>query len=80
MARKPETVVDADPVGRFEEAMTELERIVQRLEAGELRLDESLELFERGTELTRHCRQALDTAELKVKNLLDAPSAEDPAA
>ncbi len=79
MARKPESV-DADPVGRFEEAMAELERIVQRLEAGELRLDESLKLFERGTELTRHCRQALDTAELKVKNLLDTPDAEDPSA
>ncbi|HEY0974248.1 MAG TPA: exodeoxyribonuclease VII small subunit [Solimonas sp.] len=77
MARKAETS-EADPVGRFEEAMTELEDIVRRLEAGELRLEESLKLFERGTDLTRHCRQALDSAELKVKNLLDKPA--DPEA
>ncbi len=78
MARKPEPA-EIDPVARFEEAMTELEDIVRRLEAGELRLDESLKLFERGTELTRRCRQTLDTAELKVKNLLDKPEAEDSA-
>ncbi len=77
MARKPDAAPEADPVGQFEAAMKELEDIVQRLEQGELRLDESLALFERGVALTRHCRSSLDQAELKVRNLLEAPSAED---
>lgn len=51
--------------------MQELEGIVQKLERGELKLEESLQLFERGMTLTQHCRTALDTAELKVKTLID---------
>lgn len=78
MARKQEAAPDADPVGQFEAAMKELEDIVQRLEHGELRLDESLALFERGVTLTRDCRASLDRAELKVRNLLEAPGG-DPA-
>jgi exodeoxyribonuclease VII small subunit len=57
-------------VARFEAALAELEQIVGRLERGELRLEESLKLFERGVELTRQCRKSLDGAELKVKQLL----------
>ena len=69
---------DGDPVGRFEDAMKELEGIVQNLERGELRLEESLQLFQRGVELARQCRGALDSAELKVRNLLQAdPQADD---
>ena len=51
--------------------MQELEGIVQKLERGELKLEESLQLFERGMALTQDCRVALDTAELKVKTLID---------
>jgi exodeoxyribonuclease VII small subunit len=65
----------ADPVAQFEEAMKELETIVQKMERGELRLEESLQLFERGMALTQQCRQSLDTAELKIKNLLELPAA-----
>ncbi len=61
----------ADPVGQFEGSMKELEGIVQNLERGDLRLEQSLALFERGVALTRQCREALDSAELKVRNLLD---------
>jgi exodeoxyribonuclease VII small subunit len=43
---------------------------VAKLERGELKLEESLKLFERGVELGKHCRKALDGAELKVKALL----------
>ncbi|MFT4045217.1 MAG: exodeoxyribonuclease VII small subunit [Solimonas sp.] len=60
----------ADPVGQFEEAMQELEGIVQALERGDLRLDESLRLFERGVALARQCRGSLESAELKVRELL----------
>jgi exodeoxyribonuclease VII small subunit len=55
---------------RFESALDELEQIVGKLERGELKLEESLQLFERGVALARQCRQSLETAELKVKHLL----------
>lgn len=60
-----------DAVARFEQEMQELETIVGQMEKGELRLEDSLRLFERGTQLARSCRRSLDTAELKVRNLLD---------
>lgn len=68
---------DGDPVSRFEDALKELESIVLGLERGELRLEESLKLFERGVALARQCRGALDAAELRVRNLLDDPQAAD---
>ncbi len=55
---------------RFESSLNELEQIVGKLERGELKLEESLQLFERGVALTKQCRQSLETAELKVKQLL----------
>jgi exodeoxyribonuclease VII small subunit len=55
---------------RFEEALQELETIVQRLEDGNLSLDESLALFEEGIKLSRLCAQRLDEAEKKVELLL----------
>lgn len=60
-----------DAVAHFETSMQELEGIVQKLERGELKLEESLVLFERGMVLSQQCRSALDTAELKVKTLID---------
>ncbi|SFF40549.1 Exodeoxyribonuclease VII small subunit [Fontimonas thermophila] len=78
MTRPPDPAADGDDaVSRFEEAIKELEGIVQRLERGELRLDEALALFERGVELARQCRSALATAELRVHNLLDESTAQD---
>jgi exodeoxyribonuclease VII small subunit len=68
-------------VARFEQALNELEQIVGKLERGDLKLEESLKLFERGVALTKQCRQSLDTAELKVKQLLgDNAPPEDPSA
>jgi exodeoxyribonuclease VII small subunit len=69
---EPKAATADDAVTRFETSMQELEAIVQRLERGELKLEESLVLFERGMALTKTCRGALDTAELKVKTLVDA--------
>ncbi len=60
----------ADEVSNFETALTELESIVAQMEGGALKLEDSLRLFERGVLLTRQCRQSLETAELKVRNLL----------
>ncbi len=53
----------------FETSMTELEEIVGKLEAGDVTLDESLELFEKGVKLVKSCRNKLDEAEKKVKIL-----------
>lgn len=61
-----------DPVSRFEASLKELEEIVARMERGDLPLDESLKLFERGVTLTRECRGSLENAELRVRNLLQA--------
>jgi len=49
--------------------MQELEALVERLERGDLPLEESLKLFERGTALTRACQAALQEAEQKVEIL-----------
>ena len=54
----------------FEQALAELEAIVQRMERGELPLEESLAQFERGVRLARQCQQALDAAEQKVDALV----------
>ena len=54
----------------FEKALAELEDIVKQLEAGSLPLDKSLDLFKRGIELARTCKQKLDAAELKVTQLV----------
>jgi exodeoxyribonuclease VII small subunit len=54
----------------FEAAMRDLEEIVERLEQGELPLEESLAAFERGVMLTRSCQTALKVAEQKVEILL----------
>lgn len=58
-----------DEIGEmaFEEAFAELERIVDRLEDGELTLKESLSLFERGQALAVACSQKLDEAELRIE-------------
>ena len=55
----------------FEEALKELETLVEKMEHGDLSLEESLQHFERGVALTRHCQQALQEAEQKVEILLE---------
>ena len=54
----------------FENAFQELQETVRKLEAGGLTLEESLALFERGTELATLCNEQLDQAELRVRQLL----------
>ncbi|EIC19719.1 exodeoxyribonuclease VII, small subunit [Thiorhodovibrio frisius] len=61
---------NADPA-RFEQSLAELEALVDRLEQGDLSLEESLATFERGVHLSRSCQQALDTAEQRVRILTD---------
>jgi exodeoxyribonuclease VII small subunit len=58
------------PEKSFESSLDELEQIVRQLEAGDLPLDRSLELFEHGVRLSRECQKRLDEAERKVEILL----------
>ena len=54
----------------FEASLKELETLVEKMDQGELSLEESLQHFERGIQLTRNCQQALKDAEQKVDMLL----------
>ena len=54
----------------FEEALENLEELVEAMEDGELSLEESLKAFEQGIKLTRECQGALDKAEQKVELLV----------
>ncbi len=55
----------------FEQSLSELQTLVERLESGELPLEESLGAFEQGIRLTRDCQSALTQAEQKVQILLE---------
>jgi len=56
----------------FEESMARLEQIVRALEQGNAPLEESLKLFQEGTDLVRTCGKLLDDAELQIKKVLTA--------
>ena len=60
-----------DKLPDFEKSLAELEALVEKLESGELALDESLEKFKRGVELTRQCQAVLSKAQQSVEKLLD---------
>ena len=55
----------------FEKKLKRLEEIVNKMESGDLSLDDSLKLFEEGVKLSRECNDALSQAELKVKTLME---------
>jgi exodeoxyribonuclease VII small subunit len=55
----------------FEKAIAELEEIVKKLEKGELTLDESINCFQRGVELTKYCSKRLDEAERSITMLVE---------
>ena len=57
----------------FEEALAELEQIVRRLEAGQVRLDDAILCYERGTLLKRHCEQKLNEAQQRVDRIVVGP-------
>ncbi|MCP4432769.1 MAG: exodeoxyribonuclease VII small subunit [Gammaproteobacteria bacterium] len=55
----------------FEKSLSQLEKIVKRMEAGELGLEESLDQFEKGIELAKSCQDTLSNAELRVEQLIE---------
>jgi exodeoxyribonuclease VII small subunit len=75
MARQPTPQPDPDPttspVADFEASLDALEALVEKMEHGEMSLEESLAAYERGVGLYRRCQQALEQAELRVKLLSD---------
>jgi len=54
----------------FEKALEELESIVKKLEAGEVELEKSISIYERGAALKAHCEKKLKNAELKVEKIV----------
>ena len=56
----------------FEQSMQRLEQIVRTMERGDAPLEESLKLFQEGTELVRNCNQLLENAQLQVKKIMTA--------
>ena len=76
---KPKAAPESTAPPDFERSLAELETIVDKLEQGELSLDESLQQFERGVQLTRVCQTALKQAEHKVEVLLRRSQAQNPA-
>ena len=71
MARKQQETL------AFEKSLKELEALVTKMEQGNLSLEESLQHFERGIQLTRTCQQALKEAEQKVEILLNKSGQDD---
>lgn len=61
---------DAKPAASFEGCLDELEKVVKELEGGDLSLERSIELFERGMGLSDTCRKQLEEAETRVEMLI----------
>ena len=61
---------------KFEQAIVELEEVVGKLEKGELTLDESIEYFQKGVELSKYCSKRLDEAERKITLLIEKENGE----
>jgi exodeoxyribonuclease VII small subunit len=66
----------------FEDALGELEQIVRRLEAGQVKLDDAIQSYERGAQLKRHCEHKLAEAQQRVDRIVigpDGAAAAEPA-
>jgi exodeoxyribonuclease VII small subunit len=75
MAAKADAHKDIEKLS-FEEALAQLEKIVSQLESGNAELENSIELYERGTALKAHCEARLKAAEAKVEKIRLSASGE----
>lgn len=57
----------------FEDALRALEEVVRKLEGGEVPLDESITLYERGEALRKHCQARLDAAQARIEKIVAGP-------
>ncbi|MBM3643452.1 MAG: exodeoxyribonuclease VII small subunit [Alphaproteobacteria bacterium] len=71
MAKEPAVPKDIAQLS-FEDALKELETIVQQLERGQIKLDEAISAYERGAALKRHCEARLAEARMKVEKIVFA--------
>lgn len=80
MAAKPETTPTTIPGDiqkmAFEEALAALEQIVGKLESGEVSLEDSIEIYTRGTQLKRHCQDKLKDAQARIEKITVSDSGE----
>ncbi|MDG2004587.1 MAG: exodeoxyribonuclease VII small subunit [Novosphingobium sp.] len=60
----------------FEDALKALEDVVRRLEGGEVPLDDSISLYERGEVLRKHCQARLDAAQARIERIVTGPGGE----
>jgi exodeoxyribonuclease VII small subunit len=70
MSSMTESQAGEKPAETFEASLDELEKVVRQLEAGDLSLERSIELFERGVNLSDACRKQLEEAETRVEMLI----------
>jgi exodeoxyribonuclease VII small subunit len=75
--KRGQTVVRKKQGVDFEASLEELEGLVERMEEGELSLEESLKTYERGIALSRACQKSLDTAEQRIQILSEKDGAEE---
>ena len=64
----------------FEQALKSLEDVVRQLESGEVPLEESIGLYERGETLRRHCQARLDAAQARIEKIVAGPDGRATAA
>ncbi len=67
----------ADKPPKFEKSLQELEKIVNQMESGDLPLDKSLDLFEKGIIISRQCQKSLELAEQRVESLINLQTSKD---
>jgi exodeoxyribonuclease VII small subunit len=73
MIRGPVPKKNETPPKNFEEAVAELEQILQHIETGELGLEQTLVEYERGNFLIQHCREVLNSAEKQIELISKGP-------
>ena len=61
------------PSMNFEDALRALEEVVRKLESGEVPLDDSITLYERGEQLRKHCQARLDAAQARIERIVAGP-------
>ena len=69
MTEKRQEIADDIRQMSFEHALGELESVVQRLESGDAKLEESIDLYTRGTQLRRYCEEKLDDARARIEKI-----------
>jgi len=74
-AKPPRMAEQGPEIGgmTFEEALRALEDVVRQLESGEVALEESISLYERGEALRRHCQARLDAAQARIEKIVAGP-------